>query len=157
MVEIRRNSKLANQVYLLISVLSIAFMSYYVFRMFRFEGLLAVDRRCHTLFLIGFIILVNFLNIYAKNNGGYVNPMRSNKKARVLNLVAIALFVSGILFSGVFRYDHGFIYLSVLSIPMSILATFIGHNGVLGRADSDLIDDFDLPDRTLDEKYEDED
>ncbi len=144
MAEQLRNSKLANQIYLLINVLNTGFLVYFVARSFNLMDLVGVTRGWYLWIIIGFVGLLNILAVYARKNGGIVNPLRSNKKARMIHLASLAFFIAGIVLVSVMNFDRSFIYISVLGIPIDIYAIYIAQNESKVIQETDLIDDFEI-------------
>lgn len=139
----KKNSSLANQIYMLVNGLNTAFMGYiiatsfYRFDWYQYIGVWSVS------ILIGMVILLNALTSYARKNGGVLNPMRAIKGARRLHQLAILFFLAGIILPRLTDIG-GFRYLSILAIPIDIIGIYIAHSNAEVKDETDLIDDFEI-------------
>ena len=140
------NTREANQIYLWLNIMHVAFITYYVIRVFRFVDLFPRRGLQHWLILIGFIVLSNVLAVYAKRKGGIMNPIKSNRLARILQRAGYISFVIGILLTAVLHYNHNLKYISLLSIPLLIISIYYGYKDIITGDDNEILDDFDLND-----------
>ncbi|MGB1103860.1 MAG: hypothetical protein ACPG21_09550 [Crocinitomicaceae bacterium] len=138
------NTKVSNQIYLLINLLHLLFVIYFVVRELRFIDPGFSDSGRFWILLIGFLIVSNLLAVYAKRKGGVINPVKGVQLARILQTSAIIFFMAGIILPALFRMDYQFRYVSALSIPLYIAAIFYAHKDMISGDDSDLLDDFEI-------------
>ena len=144
MAEQVKNSKLANQIYLLINVLNLGFFVYIFARIFNLVNVRELTRGVYLVILIAFIVLMNVLANYAKRNGGTVNPIRGIMRARIIHTVSVVILIGGILGVSLFSFNRNVLYISLLAIPLDIYAIYLAHNDTVITDETDLLDDFDL-------------
>lgn len=138
------NTKVSNQIYLLINLLHLLFVIYFVVRELRFIDPGFSNSGRFWILLIGFLIVSNLLAVYAKRKGGVINPVKVVQLARILQTSAIIFFMAGIILPALFRMDYQFRYVSALSIPLYIAAIFYAHKDMISGDDSDPLDDFEI-------------
>jgi len=146
MVKEKVNTKEANQIYLWLNILHVAFLTYYVIRVLRLVDIFRVDNIEKWGILIAFIVISNLLAVYAKRKGGIMNPIKSNQLAKILQRAAIITFLAGVLLPLVLQYNYNLRYIALLSIPLMIGATYYGFKDIITGDDNEVIDDFDFND-----------
>jgi hypothetical protein len=129
----------ARKIYLAVNLLNLAFYIFFIMRIFNFANVRS-EKLVAWPVIIGFIVLLNALRLWAKKVGGGIdNPIRATKVPKILSYSASGLFLAGILLA--ILVHPMLIWISILCIPTFITAIVISFQNI-EKEESELLDDF---------------
>jgi hypothetical protein len=135
----------SQQLFLALNVLNVAFYIYLITRVMNIGDMRQIGRDYNTQIILGIIFLSIVLRSRAsKIGGGAKNPIILDPKAKAFHYAALAFFFCGLLAT---TLNHNAFVITILSVPLEIIAVYFTLQYLKqDKADSELLDDFDLDD-----------
>ena len=135
--------KKALNIYHLINFLHVLFYTYLVAQIFNIADIRILITGHYQIILIAYLVTVLVLGIYAKSiSKGLKNPIQTVKLAKYLNIGGIAFLVLGFVLMR--QIDHSFVYLIMISVPMSAFAFVFAYKGApkIKEENNSILDEF---------------